>query len=76
VRYGKGHPTEEHPVTDVMDAAHPGKVSAALNCLSCHQPHAGNSNGMLVKDQANNMEFCRSCHNNPLDLKSVKSGGQ
>jgi hypothetical protein len=26
---------------------------------------------MLVKDQAPNMDFCRTCHSNPLDLKSV-----
>ena len=30
-----------------------------MNCLTCHQPHAGNDNGMLVKDQAPNMEFCK-----------------
>jgi predicted CXXCH cytochrome family protein len=75
IRYGLGHPTDRHPVTDVMDIRNPGKVSIPLTCLSCHQPHAGNNAGLLVKDQADNMEFCRTCHSNPLDLKAVKSGG-
>jgi predicted CXXCH cytochrome family protein len=76
VKYGIGHPTDRHPVTDTMDPKNPGKVATPMSCLSCHQPHAGAYEGMLVKDQANNMDFCKSCHNNPLDLKSVKKGGQ
>jgi predicted CXXCH cytochrome family protein len=75
LKYGMGHPTMEHPVGDVMDVAHPGKISASMNCLSCHQPHAGNAEGMLVKDQPNNMDFCKSCHTNPLNLKQVQIAG-
>ena len=75
VKYGLGHPTLQHPVGDVMDPAHPGRITASMNCLSCHQPHAGNAEGMLVKDQANNMDFCKSCHTNPLYLKGVQIAG-
>jgi len=75
VKYGIGHPVANHPVTDVIDPTHPGKTSMAMSCLSCHQPHAGANDGMLVKDQTNNMAFCKSCHSNPLDLKAVQMGG-
>jgi predicted CXXCH cytochrome family protein len=75
VKYGLGHPTMEHPVTDTMDPAHPGKVAMQITCLSCHQPHAGGAEGMLVKDQPNNMAFCKTCHNNPLNLKQVQIAG-
>jgi predicted CXXCH cytochrome family protein len=78
LQYGIGHPTERHPVSDVTNLQ--TKAITPMNCLTCHQPHAGKDNGMLVKDQAANMEFCRSCHNNPLDLKSIggniASGGK
>ena len=76
VKYGIGHPTDRHPVSDLMDLKNPGRIATQMNCLSCHQPHAGASSGMLAKDQSNNMDFCKGCHTNPLDLKSVKSGGQ
>jgi predicted CXXCH cytochrome family protein len=61
IQYGHGHPVERHPVTDVID---PGttKVLKQINCLTCHQPHSGANAGMLVKDQANNMAFCMTCH--------------
>lgn len=71
LQYGVGHPTEHHPVSDVTNLT--TKVITPLTCLTCHQPHAGAENGMLVKDQTANMEFCRSCHSNPMDLKSVGS---
>ena len=29
---------------------------------------------MLVKDMAPNIEFCRTCHSNPLDLKATALG--
>jgi len=69
LQYGTGHPTERHPISDVTNLT--TKAVTAMNCLTCHQAHAGTENGMLVKDQAPNMAFCRTCHNNPLDLKSV-----
>jgi predicted CXXCH cytochrome family protein len=71
LQYGLGHPTERHPVSDVTNLA--TKSVTPMNCLTCHQPHAGAENGMLVKDQAPNMDFCRTCHSNPLDLKSIGS---
>ena len=47
-----------------------------MNCLTCHQPHAGNEPGMLVKDQKNDMNFCKTCHVNGLDLTDVRTGGK
>src|SRR5579871_130659 len=69
LQYGVGHPTERHPVSDVTNLK--TKEITPLSCLSCHQPHAGAENGMLVKDQPVNMEFCRTCHSNGMDLKNV-----
>ena len=69
LEYGVGHPTVRHPVSDVTNLT--TKSITAMNCITCHQPHAGKDNGMLVKDQAPNMEFCRTCHSNPLDLKAI-----
>jgi predicted CXXCH cytochrome family protein len=60
LRYGVGHPTSRHPVGDAVDIK--TKKVIPLNCLSCHQPHSGQANGILVKDQEANMAFCRSCH--------------
>ena len=78
LQYGAGHPTERHPISDVTNLQ--TKAITPMSCLTCHQPHAGGENGMLVKDQAPNMEFCRTCHSNPLDLKNtantVKIGGK
>jgi predicted CXXCH cytochrome family protein len=36
----------------------------AVNCGTCHQPHASAQPNLLVKDQSNNMAFCASCHKN------------
>ena len=74
LKYGLGHPTENHPVSDVMNPK--TKALIAMNCLTCHQPHAGNERGMLVKDQANDLNFCRTCHINGLDLMDVRVGGK
>ena len=74
LKYGLGHPTENHPVSDTMIPK--TKAVFAMNCLTCHQPHAGNEVGMLVKDQKNNMDFCKSCHANGLDLTDVRVGGK
>ncbi len=69
LEYGVGHPTEHHPISDVTNLT--TKAVTPMNCLTCHQPHAGADSDMLVKDQAPNMDFCRTCHSNPMDLKSV-----
>jgi len=74
LKYDMGHPTEHHPVSDVTNAK--TKAVIQMNCLTCHQPHAGNELGMLVKDQKNDMSFCKSCHVNGLDLSDVRMGGQ
>lgn len=73
LRYGLGHPTQFHPVADVPNPKTKGTI--AMNCLTCHQPHAGNEAGMLVKDQKNNMNFCKTCHANGLNLSDIRVGG-
>jgi predicted CXXCH cytochrome family protein len=62
IRYSLGHPIARHPVSDQMDPADVTKVRAAINCCSCHQPHASAERNLLVKDQANNLMFCAGCH--------------
>jgi len=74
LKYDLGHPTEQHPVADVINPK--TKRLIPMNCLTCHQPHSGKEPGMLVKDQKNNMDFCKSCHINGLDLSDVRIGGQ
>ncbi|MDT8067450.1 MAG: cytochrome c3 family protein [Terriglobia bacterium] len=64
LRYGVGHPVDRHPVVDQMDPNDVSKVRVPINCLTCHQPHSSAQPGLLVKDQANNMAFCASCHKN------------
>jgi predicted CXXCH cytochrome family protein len=61
LQYGFGHPVEHHPISDVPDPKSKGGV-IKLSCLSCHQPHASTHRGLLVKDQEDNMAFCKTCH--------------
>ncbi len=61
VKYGRGHPTERHPIKDQPDPKDPSKA-VVLNCASCHQPHASAQPNLLVKDQSSNMTFCAGCH--------------
>jgi predicted CXXCH cytochrome family protein len=60
LKYNLGHPVDRHPVSNVMDPTDITKVKVAINCLTCHQPHASAQPGLLVKDQANNSLFCAS----------------
>jgi predicted CXXCH cytochrome family protein len=76
IKYGLGHPTEQHPISNLMDVKDPTKVKTQMNCLTCHQAHSSAKPGLLVKDQANNYEFCKSCHVNGLNLKSTMMGGK
>jgi predicted CXXCH cytochrome family protein len=62
LKYGRGHPVEGHPVSDVVDPADITKTRAQIDCLSCHQPHSSAQADLLVKDQPNNLAFCSSCH--------------
>ncbi len=64
IKYGRDHPVDRHPVSDVMDPSDVTKVLKPINCLTCHQPHSSAQPSLLVKDQANNMAFCMSCHTN------------
>jgi len=73
LHFGLGHPVEYHPVSDVMDPANRSKVKTQLSCLSCHQPHASAQPDLLVKDQANNMAFCDTCHKNRLNMNETVS---
>ena len=74
LRYGLGHPVQNHPVGDVMDPSNISKVKTHLSCLSCHQPHASAKPDLLVKDQQNNMAFCDSCHKNRINMRDTTSG--
>ncbi len=60
LKYGVGHPTDRHPVSDTVDFK--TKTTIPMTCLTCHQPHASNANALLVKDQEPNMSFCKNCH--------------
>ena len=62
LKYGRGHPVDGHPTSDVVDPTDVTKLRAQINCLSCHQPHASAQPDLLAKDQANNLAFCSSCH--------------
>ena len=62
LRYGKGHPVIGHPTSDIMDFKDPSKPKTQMTCLSCHQPHSSAQPNLLVKDQANNRNFCDTCH--------------
>jgi len=62
LKYGMGHPVDGHPVADLKDPTDPNKVVTKMNCLTCHQPHSSAQPDLLVKDQANNMAFCQTCH--------------
>ena len=64
IKYGLGHPVERHPIQDQMDPTDVNKLRVAVNCASCHQPHASAQPDLLVKDQSNGMAFCASCHKN------------
>ncbi len=74
LKYGLGHPVENHPVGDVMDLANISKVKTHMTCMSCHQPHASAQPDLLVKDQQNNMQFCDSCHKNRINMRDVTIG--
>ena len=60
IQYGLGHPTQRHPVGNALDTK--TKKPFTLTCLTCHQPHSSAKPGLLVKDQENNMAFCKTCH--------------
>jgi predicted CXXCH cytochrome family protein len=62
LKFGRGHPIEGHPVSDVMDPTDVTKLHAHIDCMSCHQPHSSAQPDLLVKDQANNLAFCVTCH--------------
>jgi len=64
LKYNLGHPVDGHPVSNVMDAKDITKVKTAIDCMTCHQPHASAQPDLLVKDQTNNSAFCASCHTN------------
>jgi predicted CXXCH cytochrome family protein len=73
LKYGLGHPTAGHPVSSYIDVK--TKAQVPMTCLNCHQPHASSQPGLLLKDEKPDMQFCRSCHSNGLNLTDVKVGG-
>ena len=75
LQYGHGHPVDRHPVIDIVDPTNMNKVLKPINCLTCHQAHSGGKPGMLVKDQANDMAFCMSCHTELTSAKGSQAQG-
>jgi len=67
LKYGAGHPVTNHPVSDVVDPMDRTKVLKPMSCLTCHQPHASAQPGLLVKDQLDDQEFCRTCHKGAIE---------
>ena len=74
LKFGQGHPTEHHPVQDVTNPA--TKAVTQISCLTCHQAHGSAKPGLLVKDQANNMDFCKTCHADGFNLKDTRTVGK
>lgn len=68
IKYGKGHPTPNHPIEDVRDLNDLTKVKTQINCLTCHQPHASAGKALLTKDQNPNLQFCQSCHKGAIGM--------
>lgn len=68
LKFGLGHPTRKHPVTDVVDVLDPKKITK-LSCLTCHQPHAGGAKAMLVTNQKPTLMFCRRCHQGMIGVQ-------
>ena len=64
LKYGRGHPTQAHPVNDVTDPTDVTKVMKKLGCITCHQPHSSTHPDLLAKDQQNGTAFCATCHTN------------
>ena len=64
IKAGHGHPVAAHPVKDVPDPTNTTKILQKIDCMTCHQPHSSAQPGLLVKDQANNIMFCSTCHTN------------
>jgi len=62
VKFGRGHPVDGHPVSNVMDPKDITKVMTKIDCMTCHQPHSSANPDLLVKDQVNNAQFCANCH--------------
>ena len=75
IKYGRGHPIERHPISDIMDPADVTKVLKPLNCGSCHQPHSSAKAGLLINDQSNNSEFCERCHKGTLGSTQAQTPG-
>jgi predicted CXXCH cytochrome family protein len=59
-----GHPFAKHPIADITDPVRGGKIS----CLSCHEPHAGPYEKLIVKAKTNDGDICAACHE-PYEAK-------
>jgi predicted CXXCH cytochrome family protein len=62
IKFGLGHPTPGHPVEDVRDPMDQSRIKLPIQCLTCHQPHAGGARAMLKGDVNPGLQFCRTCH--------------
>jgi len=53
-----GHPFAKHPVAEIPDPLRKEKMS----CLSCHEPHYGKEENLMVIAKSNNGDICGACH--------------
>ena len=51
------HPVAQHPIRGVPDPQHP---SRELSCVSCHDPHWGQTAPLLRT--ADHLQLCKECH--------------
>jgi len=54
------HPVGRHPISGVTDPRF-SKERKSLTCLSCHNPHGAEYEGLLFADKTTG-ELCLSCH--------------
>jgi predicted CXXCH cytochrome family protein len=57
---GFGHPVPAHPTV----APDPRDKDKKLSCVSCHNPHSGQTKYMLVSENGSVRGMCKQCHKN------------
>jgi len=56
----EGHPVSQHPISGSIDPRF-SKEKKPLTCLSCHNPHGADFDGLVFADRSRG-ELCQSCH--------------
>lgn len=55
-----GHPSIEHPVSGKFKRKE--KFEGEITCLSCHNPHGGQTKDLFTFDSKNQTQLCGNCH--------------